>query len=200
MLSRAFVKPKRSPQAGESSLVPSPASIFEYEDFIFGLLDDIPLISFNEYNNNNNNNSFYHGRSTISSNKVDVVGSYATNDSESTQMTLRQVLRASVGVIGESTLGMTEKVVLLGGKICAVKRFRKVAVRKREFGRRVERIAQIGNQCEYLVPVSAYLYAKRIKFVVSDYYAMGTLADLLAGTCFRILIINSNLFTYHNCL
>ncbi|KAI3468623.1 hypothetical protein Pfo_025286 [Paulownia fortunei] len=96
-------------------------------------------------------------------------------------MTLRQVLTASVGVIGESPLGMTEKVVLLGGKICAVKRFRRVGVRKSEFGRRIERLAQVGNQCEYLVPVTAYLYAKRIKFVVSDYYPMGSLADLLSG-------------------
>ncbi|KAL0329967.1 UNVERIFIED_CONTAM: G-type lectin S-receptor-like serine/threonine-protein kinase [Sesamum radiatum] len=65
--------------------------------------------------------------------------------------------------MGESPLGMTEKVVLLGGKICAVKRFRRVAIKKREFGRRIERVAQVGNQCEFLVPVTAYLYAKRIK-------------------------------------
>ncbi|KAL8064017.1 hypothetical protein ABFX02_01G064300 [Erythranthe guttata] len=160
MLSRAFVKPKRSPQAGESML-PSPASIFEYEDFIFGLLDDIPLISFND----NKNSNYYNNNS----------------NSELAQMTLRQVLRASVGVIGESPLGMTEKMVLLGGKICAVKRFRRVAVRKREFGRRIERVAHVGNQCEYLVHVLAYLYAKRIKFVVCDYYPMGSLADLLSG-------------------
>lgn len=168
MLSRAFAKPRRSPHAGESSL--RSASIFEYEDFLFGNMDDIPLISFDECNTSCN-----------SSNKV--VSSYnkSTNNSESTQITLRQVLRASVGVMGESPLGMTEKVVLLGGKICAVKRFRRVVVRKSEFGRRIERVAQVENQCEYLVPVTAYLYAKRIKFVVCDYYPMGSLADLLSG-------------------
>ncbi|KAG6388230.1 hypothetical protein SASPL_153430 [Salvia splendens] len=101
--------------------------------------------------------------------------------SDGSDMTLRQVLRASVGVMGESPLGMTEKVVLLGGKIRAVKRFRRVGIRRNEFGRRVERLALVGNQCEYLVPVIAYLYAKRIKFVVCDYYPMGSLADLLSG-------------------
>ncbi|KAL0393662.1 UNVERIFIED_CONTAM: putative receptor-like protein kinase [Sesamum latifolium] len=176
MLSRAFTKPKRSPRGGESSLR-STASICEYdEDFMVGFMDDIPLISFDEYNDSCN--------SRVNSNKV-VAGSYinqSPNSSESTRMmTLRQVLRASVGVMGESPLGMTEKVVLLGGKICAVKRFRRVGIRKREFGRRIERVAQVGNQCEFLVPVTAYLYAKRIKFVVCDYYPMGTLADLLSG-------------------
>ncbi|KAK4435458.1 putative inactive receptor kinase [Sesamum alatum] len=172
MLSRAFTKPKRSPRGGESSLR-STASISEYEqDIIVGFMDDIPLISFEEYNINSNYNY-----SPVNSNKV-----VSRNSSEWTRMlTLRQVLRASVGVMGESPLGMTEKVVLLGGKICAVKRFRKVAIRKREFGRRIERVALVGNQCEYLVPVTAYLYAKRIKFVVSDYYPMGSLADLLSG-------------------
>ncbi|KAK6158363.1 hypothetical protein DH2020_005677 [Rehmannia glutinosa] len=161
MLSRAFAKPRRSPQAGESSL--RSTSIFEYEDLIFGFMDDIPLTSFPEYNDDH---SYYK----------------SMHNSESTsQMTLRQVLRASVGVMGESPLGMTEKVVLLGGKICAVKRFRRVGVRKSEFGRRIERLGLVGNQCEYLVPVTAYLYAKRIKFVVCDYYPMGSLADLLSG-------------------
>ncbi|KAL0324209.1 UNVERIFIED_CONTAM: putative leucine-rich repeat receptor-like protein kinase [Sesamum calycinum] len=176
MLSRAFTKPKRSPRGGESSLR-STASISEYdEDFIVGFMDDIPLISFDEYNDSYN--------SRLGSNKVVVAGSYnqSPNSSESTRtMTLRQVLRASVGVMGESPLGMTEKVVLLGGKICAVKRFRRVPIKKREFGRRIERVAQVGNQCEFLVPVTAYLYAKRIKFVVCDYYPMGSLADLLSG-------------------
>ncbi|KAL3844489.1 hypothetical protein ACJIZ3_001892 [Penstemon smallii] len=157
MLSRAFTKQRRSsPQAGESR---SSVSIYEYEEFIFGSIDDIPLISFDEYIDKNNR----------------------SNNSESTQMTLRQVLRASVGVIGESSLGMTEKVVLLGGKICAVKRFTKVLVKKREFGWRIERVAHVSSKCEYLVPVTAYLYAKRIKFLVCDYYPMGSLADLLFG-------------------
>ncbi|XP_047971230.1 probable inactive receptor kinase At5g58300 [Salvia hispanica] len=101
--------------------------------------------------------------------------------SDGLDMTLRQVLRASVGVMGESPLGMTEKVVLLGGKIRAVKRFKRVVIRRNEFGRRVERLALVGNQCEYLVPVISYLYAKRIKFVVCDYYPMGSLADLLSA-------------------
>ncbi|KAK6158369.1 hypothetical protein DH2020_005683 [Rehmannia glutinosa] len=98
MLSRAFAKPRRSPQAGESSL--RSTSIFEYEDLIFGFMDDIPLTSFPEYNDDH---SYYK----------------STHNSESTsQMTLRQVLRASVGVMGESPLGMTEKVVLLGFVVC----------------------------------------------------------------------------------
>lgn len=135
-------------------------------------MDDIPLVSFSDHTGSNK-----------------AVNSNITNSVESSsQFTLRQVLRASVGVMGESSLGMTEKVVLLGGKISAVKRFKRVVIRKNEFGRRIERVAQIGNQCEYLVPVSAYLYAKRIKFVVSDYYPMGTLADLLSGKPFVFLV------------
>ncbi|KAB2632903.1 hypothetical protein D8674_029150 [Pyrus ussuriensis x Pyrus communis] len=89
-------------------------------------------------------------------------------------LTLRTVLRGSVGVIGESRLGMTEKVVLLGGRVCAVKRFRKVSSEKRDES----------EKCEYLLPVIAYLYAKRIKFVLSDYKPMGSLADLLAGNSY----------------
>ncbi|KAH6774098.1 hypothetical protein C2S51_012502 [Perilla frutescens var. frutescens] len=152
--SRALVKARRGPQTtGESSLPSS--SIFEYEDFLFGYIKDIPLISFNYAAGMNNENE--------------------------EEMTLRQVLRASVGVMGESPLGMTEKVVVLGGKISAVKRFKRVVIRKNEFGRRIERLANIGNQSHYLVPLTAYLYAKRIKFVVTHYYPMGTLAHLLSG-------------------
>ncbi|KAL9349856.1 hypothetical protein Peur_057111 [Populus x canadensis] len=97
------------------------------------------------------------------------------------RLSLRETLRASVGVMGESPLGMTEKVVLLRGKVYALKRFRALRVRRREFGKRIERLAQVSKRCEYLVPVIAYLYTKRIKFVVSDYFPMGSLADLLAG-------------------
>ncbi|KAM7257504.1 hypothetical protein ACFE04_013245 [Oxalis oulophora] len=96
-------------------------------------------------------------------------------------ITLREVLRASVGVIGESRLGITEKVVLLKGKICVLKRFRKLSVRRTEFGRRVAKLAMVSCKSKYLVPVTAYLYAKRIKFLLCDYYPMGSLADLLAG-------------------
>ncbi|XP_073131802.1 probable inactive receptor kinase At5g58300 [Henckelia pumila] len=137
-------------------------------------MDDVPLTSFEGYDIGYSCNSVSKKFSCKNTRNIG-------NDSESTQMTLRQVLRASVGVLGESPLGMTEKVVLQGGIICAVKRFRNVLISKREFGRRIERVAQIGNQCQYLVPVSAYLYTKRIKFVVCGYYPMGSLADLLAG-------------------
>lgn len=92
------------------------------------------------------------------------------------------MLRASVGVLGESKIGMTEKVVLLGGKMCVLKRFRKPSVGKVGFGKRVERFAHVSGKCNKLVPFRAYLYAKRIKFVLCDYYPMGSLADLLAGT------------------
>ncbi|KZV31769.1 hypothetical protein F511_00573 [Dorcoceras hygrometricum] len=167
MLSRALnSKPRRSPQAGECSLR-STSSIYDYEEFRLGLMDDAPLTLLEGYGS---------GYSCNSDTKK-----FSCNNSESAQMTLRQVLRASVGVIGESPLGMTEKVVLQGGIICAVKRFRRVMIRKSEFGRRIERVAHIGNRCQYLVPVSAYLYTKRIKFVVCGYYPMGSLSDLLAG-------------------
>ncbi|OMO79725.1 hypothetical protein CCACVL1_13465 [Corchorus capsularis] len=96
-------------------------------------------------------------------------------------LSLKEVLRTSVGVMAESGRGLTEKVVLSKGKVCALKRFRKVIVRRNEFGRRVKRLAQVCNKCEYLVPITAYLYSKRIKLVLLDYYPMGSLADLLEG-------------------
>ncbi|EEF51334.1 serine-threonine protein kinase, plant-type, putative [Ricinus communis] len=105
---------------------------------------------------------------------------FCGNNTES-HLTLREILRASVAVMGESRLGMTEKAVLLEGKIYAVKRFRNVCVGRREFGKRVERLARVSQKCDYLVPVRAYLYAKRIKFVLSEYYPMGSLADLLSA-------------------
>lgn len=171
MLSRAFTKPRRSPRDGETSLR-STSILHEYEDFIFGFMEDIPVISFHESENNHN--------------KTHNKNCDCTSES---QMTLRLVLRASVGVMGESRRGITEKVVLLGGNICALKRFRKVSVRKSEFGRRIEKLAQAGNQCEFLVPINAYLFAKRIKFVLCDYYPMGSLADLLYGMLILTLCV-----------
>ncbi|CDP13600.1 unnamed protein product [Coffea canephora] len=100
---------------------------------------------------------------------------------ESQHLTLRQVLRSSVAVVGESRLGFTEKVVLLDGRMCALKRFRKVSLRRGEFGRRIVRVGLVSSMSDYLVPVAAYFYSKRIKFVVCDYYPMGSLADLLAS-------------------
>ena len=96
-------------------------------------------------------------------------------------LSLKEVLRTSVGVMGQNNRGLTEKVVLSKGRLCALKRFRNVRVRKNEFRRRVERWAQVCKKCEYLVLITAYLYAKRIKLVVCDYYPMGSLADLLSG-------------------
>lgn len=96
-------------------------------------------------------------------------------------LTLKQVLRSSVGVMGESSMGLTEKIVLSDGKICVLKRFRNVGLRRREFGRRIVRLAMVARHCKYLVPINAYFYAKRIKFVVCEYYPMGSLADLLTS-------------------
>ncbi|KAG6781165.1 hypothetical protein POTOM_014054 [Populus tomentosa] len=94
---------------------------------------------------------------------------------------------------GERPLGMTEKVVLLRGKVYALRRFRALRVRRREFGKRIERLAQVSKRCEYLVPVIAYLYTKRIKFVVWDYFPMGSLAHLLAGE--KVISSFLNLYT-----
>ncbi|EOY24995.1 Leucine-rich repeat protein kinase family protein, putative [Theobroma cacao] len=96
-------------------------------------------------------------------------------------LTLKEVLRTSVGVMGANNREFTEKVVLSKGRLCALKRFRKVLVGKSEFGRRVERLAQVCRKCEYLVPITAYLYTRRFKLVLCDYYPMGSLADLLEG-------------------
>ncbi|XP_052210380.1 probable inactive receptor kinase At3g08680 [Diospyros lotus] len=158
MLSRAFTKPsshKQSPRNDEQQSHRS-VSIHEYEDCIFGFMDiDVPLIVCDGHDRDAGGEAAY--------------------------LTLREVLRASVGMIGEGLLGMTEKVVLDRGRVCAVKRFRKLSVRRGEFGRSIQRLALASRRCQYLVPVRAYMYAKRMKFVVSDYYPMGSLADLLDG-------------------
>ncbi|XP_077211701.1 putative inactive receptor kinase At5g58300 [Tasmannia lanceolata] len=95
---------------------------------------------------------------------------------------LKEVLRSSVQVLGESRFGISEKVVLVEGVVFCAKRFRRVCVGKVEFGRRVECLARVTGQSSYLVPLRAYMYSKRTKVVLCDYYAMGSLADLLAGT------------------
>ncbi|XP_065859027.1 probable inactive receptor kinase At2g26730 [Euphorbia lathyris] len=155
MLSRAFAaKPRWSPRHNDQDQMNSwkSGSILEYsDDCLVGFVDDLPII--------------FSGSDQPAENRL----------------TLREVLRASVGVIGESQLGMTEKVVLLEGKIYAVKRLRKVTVRRREFGKRIQRLCVVAEKCDYLVPIDAFLYSKRIKFILSDYYPMGSLADLLAG-------------------
>ncbi|GJR50787.1 probable inactive receptor kinase [Tanacetum coccineum] len=95
---------------------------------------------------------------------------------------LKDVMGASLGVVGESALGVTEKVVCSGsGKLRVLKRFRMVGIKRARFGRRVTRLAAIGQCCDYIVPMKGYLYSKRFKFVVCDYYPMGSLYDLLIG-------------------
>ncbi|GFZ01277.1 hypothetical protein Acr_14g0009120 [Actinidia rufa] len=95
MLSRAFTKPARkSPRTdvGENSC--RSVSIYDYEDCIFGFMNiDVPLILCEDEGGPGGD-----------------------------QLTLREALRESVGVMGT---GMTEKVVLSKGRVWALKRFRK---------------------------------------------------------------------------
>ncbi|KAF8380085.1 hypothetical protein HHK36_027555 [Tetracentron sinense] len=151
MLSRAFNARKTRRSPKDGEGCSRSLSFHEDDDWIAGLMDDLPL-------------SFCDRR----------------RGGESLP-TLREVLLSSVQVMGENGLGISEKVVLLDGAVYAAKRFRKVTVRSAEFGRRVERLAHVSRRSEYLVPITAYLYAKRIKLVLSDYYPMGSLADLLVG-------------------
>ncbi|XP_047320498.1 probable inactive receptor kinase At5g58300 [Impatiens glandulifera] len=160
MLSRAYTKPSK--KASPKNPVPNgdedgscrSISILDYEDCIFSFMDiDVPFVFCNRICNEVN-------------------------------VTLREVLRASVGVIGESRVGMTEKVVMKKGKcygVYAVKRFKKVIVKQKEFGKRVMLLAQVSLGCKYLVPLRAYLYTKRMKLLACDYYPMGSLDDLLSG-------------------
>ncbi|XP_048445958.1 probable inactive receptor kinase At5g58300 [Pyrus x bretschneideri] len=148
-------KPRRSPK--NEPLNSCASSFADYEDCIVGFMDDLQLVHCG------------HDKKCLGCGE------------ELAHLTLRGVLRGSVGVIGESRLAMTEKVVLLGGRVCAVKRFRQVSSGRREFGKKIEHLARVSQKCEYLLPVAAYLYAKRIKFVLCDYKPMGSLADLLAG-------------------
>ncbi|OVA01940.1 Protein kinase domain [Macleaya cordata] len=155
MLSRAFKdkKIRRAKKYGEGSSKSSLSHNEEDEDCIVGLTGDLPL-NFCEYGG----------------------GSANTGN-----LCLREVLKSSVHVLGESGLGITEKVVLRDEVVYTAKRFRKVTISKKEFGRRIERLAYVSGGCKYLVQVRAYLYAKRIKVVLCDYSPMGSLADLLNG-------------------
>ncbi|KAG9448327.1 hypothetical protein H6P81_014455 [Aristolochia fimbriata] len=94
---------------------------------------------------------------------------------------LREVLTSSLQLLGESFMGISEKVVLVDGLVFCVKRFRRVLVRKSQYGKSLERFAHVASGCKYLVPLHGYIYTKRIKLVLCEYYAMGSLADLLAG-------------------
>ncbi|CAN4127244.1 unnamed protein product [Withania somnifera] len=165
MLSRAFVTKhqiRRNFNNHEENSCRS-MSTYEYEEFIIGFKQDVPLVFFEENNDPNHN----HGK--------------AISHPCEPRLTLKEVLRASAGVMGEIHLGMTEKIVLLKGEICALKRFRKMVLKKNEFGRRIEKFARISRDCKQLVPITAYLYSKRIKFAVCDYYPMDCLVDLLSG-------------------
>lgn len=108
---------------------------------------------------------------------------------------LREILQSSVEVLGESGLGISEKVVLWDGMFFVAKRFRRVLVRKGEFGRRVERLALVSAGCESLVPLRAYLYAKRTKLVLFQYYPMGSLAVLLSGVSLSLSLWSLLYFT-----
>lgn len=172
MISRALTaKPRKSLKYGYA--YSQSVSINEYEDCYVGIMEDLPLIHCGDHDR--------HAKF-----EVRLCRDNATKAHD--RLTLRAVMRGSVGVIGESQLGITEKVVLLDGRVRALKRFRKVIVGRSEFGKRIERLAQVSENCNYLVPVTAYLYAKRIKFLLCDYYPMGTLADLLAGICIHTYI------------
>ncbi|EXB66079.1 putative inactive receptor kinase [Morus notabilis] len=151
-------------------------SVSEYDDFstAVGFMEDQPLVHCGPN---------HHGKIIMKQYSSSSCGDHDTGWTHG-QLMLNEVLRASVAVLGDqSRLGMSEKVVLSGGKICVLKRFRKLSVGKSEFGKRLERFFQVSVKSKNnLVPVMAYLYAKRIKFVLCDYYPMGSLADLLAGS------------------
>lgn len=167
MLTRAFhdrkkAGPTKSPRGDEGSGGSSRSRSHqaEEEEEAFGHLTDLPL-------------TFC--CATSASSPPPSMSSF------SRPLGLREVLQSSVQVLGESGFGISEKVILWDGAVFAAKRFRRVVVGKGEFGRRVDRLAHVSARCEYLVPLRAYVYAKRTKVVLCDYYPMGSLADLLAG-------------------
>ncbi|CAH1453599.1 unnamed protein product [Lactuca virosa] len=154
MLSRALnTKSKRTSRYNEGSCRSS-LSLCEYDEIFIGCMENEPLVP---------------------------CDSDVTDEDCRYKWRLKDLMGASVGVVGETSLGLIEKVVFLDGTYNVLKRFRMVCVRRREFGRRVSRLAAIGRRCDYLVQMKAYLYSKRFKFVVCDYYPMGSLYDLLTG-------------------
>ncbi|KAL8266705.1 hypothetical protein R6Q59_004049 [Mikania micrantha] len=155
MSSRAInTKPRRSIRYGEENQRSS-LSLNEYDDIFIGCMEDMSCTTCHDDG--------------------------CTKDENGLQWTMKDVMRASVGVLGETGLGVTEKLVFLDGKCCILKRFRTVFVGRKEFAHRVGILASISRKCDYLVPINAYLYSKRFKFVVCDYYPMGSLHDLLDG-------------------
>lgn len=176
MLSRVHTaKPRKIFKHGTKSAFgwssKSVSASVNYDDFstAVGFMEDLPLVYCGGHHDHRGK------KQSCGSNSCETDTGWA-------HLRLKEVLRASVGVLGDqSRLGMTEKVVLSGGKIYVLKRFRKLSVGKSEFGKRIERFTQAIVNSKNLVPVTAYLYAKRIKFFLCDYYPMGSLADLLAG-------------------
>ncbi|KAI3828787.1 hypothetical protein L1987_02897 [Smallanthus sonchifolius] len=154
MLTRALnTKPKRSFRYNEGSCRSS-LSLCEYDEIFIGCMENELVVP---------------------------CGGGEMKEDGGFRWRLKDVMWASVGVVGESALGVTEKVVFSDGTCRVLKRFRMVCVRRKGFGRHVARLAAIGQHCDYLVPVRGYLYSKRFKFVVCDYYPMGSLYDLLIG-------------------
>ncbi|PWA39911.1 serine/threonine-protein kinase Mps1 [Artemisia annua] len=159
MLERALnAKAKRSARYHEGSCL-SDLSFCEYDDIFIGCMENNePVMQVMPCN-----------------------GDHAMDEDGKFRWTLKDVMRASLGVVGESALGVTEKVVCTRGRLCVLKRFRMVGIKRARFERRVKRLAAIGQCCDYIVPMKGYLYSKRFKFVVCDYYPMGSLYDLLIG-------------------
>lgn len=92
---------------------------------------------------------------------------------------LEDLLTSSAEFLGKGTFGMTYKAVLGDAKVIAVKRFKDVAVSRKDFKQQMEIVGNIRH--ENVAPLRAYVCSKEEKLMVYDYYPTGSLSALLHG-------------------
>ncbi|KAL7135443.1 hypothetical protein ABFS83_11G096600 [Erythranthe nasuta] len=95
------------------------------------------------------------------------------------EFTLEDLLRAWTAVLGKGTFRTAYKAALDAGLSVVVKRLRDVNMAEMEFRAKMDEIGIMDHQ--NLVPLKAYYYNRHEKFLVYDYFPMGSLFALLHG-------------------
>ncbi|KAK1419137.1 hypothetical protein QVD17_28295 [Tagetes erecta] len=92
---------------------------------------------------------------------------------------LEDLLRASAEVLGKGTFGMSYKAILEDGTSVVVKRLKDLSVGRRDFEQQMGIVGRIKH--ENVIELRAYYYSKDEKLTVCEYYAQGSVGDMLHG-------------------
>lgn len=98
------------------------------------------------------------------------------------------LLQAEAELLGKGSFGTAYKAVLEDSTPVVVKRLKEVSVSKKEFEQKMELIGRVG-QHQNVASLLAYCYSKDEKLLVYDYFAGGSLMNLLHGTCFHTICV-----------